>query len=327
MKKTKDSAYAYAYGVVSSMTGKLLDEKTYDELARFRSVEEVLAFMEGTDYEHEIKKVVGKTIRIKDVENALKSHFIRVYEGIVSSIPDTDRAEFNKVILEGLRFENLKVILRGIHSELGSEKIIETLETSMDSKLMAELAESKDLEEFAEKLESMEYHYVMKEELEKYKETGDLLPLENAIDKYLVNSWSKISCIEIKEFTDIRTDMINIMTILRCKISDIPTKDYVIYGGTLKEHLKEIEKGDIKDVLSSLDKTSYGAAVREAMNEYEKTSSLVTLEWKMESNVMKYLKENAMLKPLGISSIMLFINAKRREVNVKYASCKRNAFT
>ena len=65
--KAREGDYAYAYGVVSGMTAKLIDDKTFDELARFRSVEEVVAFLEGTDYEPEIKKFVGKTIEIENL--------------------------------------------------------------------------------------------------------------------------------------------------------------------------------------------------------------------------------------------------------------------
>ncbi|UCC91607.1 MAG: V-type ATPase subunit, partial [Candidatus Aenigmatarchaeota archaeon] len=104
---SKENEYAYAYGVVSGMTAKLIDDKTFDELARFRSVEEVVAFLEGTDYEPEIKKVVGKTIDIRSLESALKKHFVRIYGSIVSSIPESDRKDLNMIISEGLRVENL----------------------------------------------------------------------------------------------------------------------------------------------------------------------------------------------------------------------------
>lgn len=315
MKKTKDSEYAYAYGVVSSMAGKLAEDKTYEELVRFRSVEEVLAFMEGTDYEQEIKKVVGKTIDIKEVENALKRHFVRVYGQIVSSIPANDRAEFDRIMLESFRAENLKVVMRGIHAGIEPAKIMERLETETDKGLMEELSQSKDMEEFAKKLEGTGYGGVIMERLENYKETKSLLPIENAIDRHLVGTWGDISLAEIKKFADIRTDIINIRTILRCKTSGIPPQSYVIKGGTLEGMLGDLMKGDVKDVLSVLDKTPYGNAAREAMQEFEKTNSIVTMEGKMEREVMKYLKENAMLRPLGVASIMLFINSKRREVN------------
>ncbi|NIP40273.1 MAG: hypothetical protein GTN39_01995, partial [Candidatus Aenigmarchaeota archaeon] len=74
-------------------------------------------------YEPEVKKVVGKTIEIRNLEYALKHHFVRIYKSIVSSIPESDQEDLNKIISEGLKVENLKIIMRGIHSGMEPEKI------------------------------------------------------------------------------------------------------------------------------------------------------------------------------------------------------------
>ncbi|UCC91229.1 MAG: V-type ATPase subunit [Candidatus Aenigmatarchaeota archaeon] len=311
---SKENEYAYAYGVVSGMTAKLIDDKTFDELARFRSVEEVVAFLEGTDYEPEIKKVVGKTIDIQNLENALKKHFVRIYNSIISSIPESDRKDLNRIISEGLRAENLKIIMRGIHSGMEPEKIEEMLDMKEDEEFMKELAKAKSIEEFIEKLGETEYHDVLKSEIPKYNELGNLLPLENSLDKHMIDSWRGISSKVLRRFVDIKIDTIHIRTILRCKISKIPSKDYVIEGGNLKNRLGEMERGEVKDILEILDRTTYGKAAKEAMAEYEKTKSLVSFEKKLESDILTFLKENAILRPLGVFSVMSFINSKRREV-------------
>jgi ATP synthase A1 C subunit len=312
--KAKEGEYAYAYGVVSGMTAKLIDDKTFDELTRFRSVEEVVAFLEGTDYEPDLKKVIGKTIKIEDLEHALKHHFIRIYKSIVSSLPESDQEALNKIIVENLRVENLKIILRGIHSGIGSERIEEMLDMITDQEFLMELIKSRSVEEFVEKLEKTEYHEILEKKLPEYRELGNLLPLENSLDKYLIDSWRGIDCFDIRRFVEIKIDTINIRTILRCKVSGIPSKDYVIQGGYLKEKLKDMERGEVKDILEILDKTPYGKASREAMNEYQKTNSLIAFEKRLESEILKFLKENAILRPLSMFSIILFINAKRREV-------------
>ncbi len=302
------------YGVVSGMTAKLIGDKTLDELTRFRSVEEVVAFLEGTDYEPEVKKVVGKTIEIRNLEYALKHHFVRIYKSIVSSIPESDQEDLNKIISEGLKVENLKIIMRGIHSGMEPEKIEELLDMITDEKFMTELTKAKNVEEFIANLEKTEYHDVLEKKLPEYRELGNLLPLENSLDKHLIDSWRGIVSKDLRRFVEIKIDTINIRTLLRCKVSGIPSRDYLIEGGYLQTRMKDMERGEVKDVLEILDKTPYGKASREAMSEYEKTKSLVSFEKKLESEVMRFLKENAILRPLGVFSVISFINAKRREV-------------
>lgn len=311
---SKEKEYAYAYGVVSGMTAKLIDDKTFDELTRFRSVEEIVAFLEGTDYEPEIKKVIGKTIQIRDLEHAFKEHFVRMFRSIVSSIPESDQEDMNKIIAESLRVENLKIIMRGIHSGMEPEKINELLDMMFDEELTNELVGAKSVEEFIEKLEGTEYHEVLSSKIPEYRELGNLLPLENSLDKQMVDSWKGIRSLDLQKFVETKIDTINIRTIIRCKISGIPTKDYVIDGGNLRMKLKDMERGEVKDILEMLDKTPYGKSAKEAMAEYEKNKSLVSFEKKLDDEVLKFLKENAMLRPLGVFSVISFINAKRREV-------------
>lgn len=311
---SNESAYAYAYGVVSSMTAKLMEDKKFDELSRFRSVEEILAFLEGTDYEEEIKRVAGKTIDVKETEKALERHFIRVYGEIVSSIPEKDRSDFDRVMLERFREGNLKIIMRGIHSGMGKEEIAGMLGTETDGKLLEDLAGSETLEEFAEGLSGTPYHKALWDRMPEYNESGSLLPLENSMDRCLVESWREVSSESIREFVDMETDVINIMTILRCMESGLPAGDYVIKGGSLEGKLDELVKADKKGMASLLENTPYGEALNEVMRKEDSEDSLARLESVMEAGVMKHLRENALLRPLGVSSVMLFINSKRREV-------------
>lgn len=307
---SKESEYAYAYGVVSGMTAKLITDKTFGELAGFRSVEEVVAFLEGTDYEHEIKKVIGKTIDIRELESALRRHFVRMYEGIVSSIPESDREDMDRVASEGMKAENIKIIMRGIHSGMEAQRI----EGLMDFESVKDLAGSKSMEEFIDRLEGTGYHGILKERIGDYREKGNLLPLENAIDKQLIDSWKEVRSPDLKAFVRMKIDATNIRTILRCRISGIPPKEYVIEGGYLQGRLREMERGEVKDIMGILERTPYGRASKEAMAEYEKTKSLVSLEKRLESEVFRFLRENAMLRPLGVFSVMSFVDAKRREV-------------
>ncbi|MEE9323723.1 MAG: V-type ATPase subunit, partial [Candidatus Aenigmarchaeota archaeon] len=215
---------------------------------------------------------------------------------------------------ESFRMENLKIIMRGIHSGMEFEKIEELLDMIAEEEFMTELTKAKNVEEFVAGLEKTEYHDVLEKKLPEYRELGNLLPLENSLDKHMIDSWRGIVSKDLRRFVDIKIDTINIRTLLRCKISDIPSKDYIIEGGYLKEKLKDMERGEVKDVLDILDRTPYGKVSREAMTEYEKTRSLVSFEKKLESEISKILKENAILRPLGVFSVMSFINAKRGEV-------------
>lgn len=332
------SKYAYAYGVVSGKTGKLFDSRTFDELVMARSVEEVAAFLEGTDYEPDLREAVGKKINVDLMERSLVNHFRRVYEEIISSLPAFDRDMFDRMIMGKFRTDNLKIIMRSIHSGKSKEEIGEALYPAFDHDTTKKLLESENMRQFVSRLENIQGQDVLEEKLDEYEKTNDLLPLEIAIDKEFLESWNKkfsdefnsvINHVlfvligrrrlsfpeELQYFVGLRTDVTNIKTLLTCKLSDTDCSDYMIKGGLyLASGIEEMKHKEIGDILDMLDETPYGPACRESFELYQKSKSISGLDTRLEEKFLSILKERSLFDALSIMPITLFISQKWREV-------------
>ena len=108
--------YSYAYGVVSAKSSKILSEKQMEGLAMFRSIDEVAAFLEGTEYEKDIHEAVGKTADPEKFEKAVLAHFMRLYREITSFIPKADKITLDRIVMGNIETENLEVIIRLVAS-------------------------------------------------------------------------------------------------------------------------------------------------------------------------------------------------------------------
>lgn len=309
----KATAYAYPYGRISGMHQKLLSVRDFETFSRARSVGEIVASLEGTEYEAELQNI--STHGASDVESALMVHFTRVYNDIVSLIPSEDRILLNTLILGESDLKNLKAILRGIHASLPSDDIQKLLLPFGNIKFekLCELSKSKDIETFLSKIDEP-YSSVLKDIPD--EEKRNLLLIEIPLDNLAISQWLDVALNEdIREYISLRIDILNIANIIRCRVADIPSERYLLSGGTFSEkQLKELSSVNLSGILNLLDSTPYGKIVRDAIAYYEDTGSLLQLEQKLSGFISKKVEEWSMTKPLSIYSIMSFIDYKLREI-------------
>lgn len=315
MLGNKEGEYAYAYGVISGKAVKLLRERDLEDLAQFRNVEEILAYLEGTDYEEDIRNVVKKKIDIGEVENALMKHFLRLYEEITSTIPTKEKTAVDRTVREDLVVRNLKIILRGIHSGMDREELRRLVGPGLESELRSELLEAENIEDVVERLKETPYYSPLEEILPQYNEEEEILPLENTLDRELVKRWKEEELSEEMEtFIGVRSDVLNIRTLVKCKLMDIPCKGYIIAEGYQLENVEELAVMNLEEMLEELDKTHYGEAVRQGYEKYKETKSLTRMDLLLDEMVIDQLKQSQIFKPLGINSILLFLLQKEQEV-------------
>lgn len=307
-------AYAYPYGRVSGMHQKLLSSRDFETFARARSVSEIIASLDGTEYETELRDV-GTAARASDVESALMRHFMRTYSEIASLIPKKDRILLGTLILGEFDVRNLKTILRGIHVSLPGDEIQKLLLPVGNIKFekLIELSKSKDMADFASRI-GEPYECVLRDA--SFPEgQGNLASIEMSLDNLLITQWSNLASKDLRDYVDLRIDIMNITNIIRCKVAGIPPEKYILLGGTFSEgQLGEMSSENISGVLAILDNTAYGKIVREAMSYYEDTGSLLRLEQRLNAFVSGRIKDWSLARPLGICSIIGFIDLKLKEI-------------
>ena len=312
--------YAYTYGVVCGKYSKLFDYRVMENFIEARGISEIIASLEATEYEKDIRGDLRKEDSTAPMEHALKKHFMRIYDELAATMPKKDRKLLDAIIPEELNVRNLKIILRAIHSGMPHERLMQLVGPSKkdDAKFFQRLSESKSIEEFISGLKETPYHEALSKKMEAYKEFGNLLPLEAALDKVLIDKWNEhiVKNEEIKGFVGAKIDLINIKNVIKCKIYEIPLQDHTFDGGLYlsKMNLGPMAGVGIDEVGEMIGHTIYGKVVRESIEEYKKGGSLMHLDIGLEKIVMAILENASKFNPLGIGSIISFINLKEKEV-------------
>jgi len=321
MPPEKGEHYAYAYGVVCGKYSKLFDYRVMENFIEARGISEILASLEATEYEKDIRGDLRKEATTKPLELALKKHFMRIYDEIALTMPENDRKLLDTIISEELNVRNLKIILRAIHSGMPHERLMQLVGPSRkdDTELFQNLSKSGSIEEFISGLRNTPYHKALLNEVGAYNEFGNLLPLEAALDKVLIEKWEEhmIDNNDIKTFVGAKIDRINIKNVIKCNIYGIPLQEHVFDGGLQlsKMTFDPMAGAGIDEMSRLVERTIYGNVVREAIEEYKKTGSLTHLDVGLEKIVMSLLEHSSKFNPLSIGSVISFLNLKAKEVN------------
>jgi len=319
-----NAPYAYVNARVRSMEARLLDDHRLNELIEAGSLEEVVGLLEDTDYGRYISTTSKDPFSI---EKSLDMHLAHIYKTLAEISP-----EKSKKILELFEkkydVKNIKTILRAKYVGLDSEstfKMLIPLGTIPENKLR-ELCESKTVEEVVNGLEGTEYGKILSEKLSIYEESGNLIPLELALDKYILENLWKVVGIEgtnediFKEFIGRMIDIENLKIILRCKGEKVSSEVILNYllgvGYELPPwKLKELAEAEsMEGVVSSLEGTEYSSIISECLEEYEKSKSIYVFERALDNYLVELGKKLSLRQPFGVGPIIGFITSKEMEV-------------
>lgn len=323
-----EGGYAHAFGIVSGKKSKLFDFRVLESFINSKSVSEIIASLEGTDYDLEMREVISAKINIKSFENALNKNFLRNCNEIFSVLPKGDAEALSFIVFEELNLRKLISIIRRLHSNLKETRgerhfFIPYVKTEIDyDKLFSEIPDEMQdrVEKFISKLYGTKYYPTLKNKIENYKSLGNTMPLESELIKIFIKDAETLAKKNgsqgLKEFLGIKIDIINLKTLLRGKLNAIQYEDFLLPNGLyLKEkELKLLLKSDVEDFSKILEFSPYSISVNEAILTYKKEKSLLNLEISLDKLMYNIIKEKAILAPLSIYSILSFIAEKEREV-------------
>ncbi len=316
----KGGDYSYAYGVVSGKSSKLLSYHQTENLALFKNLDELVAFLAGTGYEQDIQKAVGKKVDPDKLEKAVLSNFMRIYNEIASHLPEGDRDTMEKMTLGYVETSNLQIIIRMVHSNADPEETKKiTSPGRWTEGYIENLVKSESIKDLINKLEGSKYHEGLKEELENYEELNSTIPLEVKLEKMLVKNWLSLKDImsdDLKSYIEKIVDMMNITYALRIMEEHIDEEDVFIDGGKYVsiEMFKKMAESPAGEALEVLKKTPFYEAAKEGVEYFEKTGSFIKLENLLNGVIIKRFADDALFRPLSMSSIILFIVRKRMEI-------------
>lgn len=323
-----EGSYAHAFGIVSGKQSKLFDFRVWESFINAKSVSEIIASLEGTEYDLEMREVISAKINIKSFEDALNKNFLRNCNEIFSVLPKGDAKALSFIVFEELNLRKLISILRRLHYNLKETRderhfVIPYVKTEVDyDKIFSEISdETQDrVDKFISKIYGTKYYAALKNKIENYKSLGNTMPLECELIKSFIKdagtlAEKKGSC-GLREFLSLKIDIINLKTLLRGKLNTIPYEDFLLPNGLYlrEKELKLLLKSDVEDFSKVLEFSPYSISVNEALLAYKREKSLLNLEISLDKLTHDIIKEKAILTPLSIYSILSFIAEKEREV-------------
>jgi len=319
-----NAPYAYVNARVRSMESRLLDDHKLNELIEAGSLVEVVGLLEDTDY----GKYISTTSKdVYSVEKSLDMHLAHIYKTLAEISPDRSK-KILELFEKRYDVKNIKTILRAKYAGLDGEstfKILIPLGRIPENKLR-ELCEAKTVEEVVNGLEGTEYGKILSENLSIYEESGNLIPLELALDRYILEGLWKVVGIEgtnediFKEFIGRMIDIENLKIILRCKGERVSSEVILNYllgvGYELPPwKLKELAEAEsMEGVVSSLEGTEYSNIISGCLEEYEKCKSAYVFERALDNYLVEIGKKLSLRQPFGVGPIIGFITSKEMEV-------------
>jgi len=312
------SPYAYLYGRVSGMTGKLFSGRDIEGLIQARSHTEVLASLESTAYEPYVSGIDAEGFSAMEIEARL-SRYLRDVFGEVSRItPEREREVLAIFFTELWNYKNRKTMLRGIHHGMPKEemqKLISPLGEG-DAALLSRLAGAASVRDFLEGLGFFSFAGAAKA-YKDYESSGRLEVLESFYDLAFFRGFAdKLGGTSLGEYALAYADLLNIKNVLRCRRYGIEATAYLTDASLAlpKTLLTKAANADFEELPALFSKTPYGGLVSDAIRRFQNEKTLSHLEYATDAYLRESLKGKAGPNPLSVYPAAYFIEAKAREI-------------
>ncbi|MEE8168748.1 MAG: V-type ATPase subunit [Candidatus Hydrothermarchaeales archaeon] len=324
--------YRYAYPVarVSARRSFLLSEKQLASIAEADNLEDAVNILSGTVYDF-----VSQISEELSIEQALNKNLVETLLEIHKFLP-SDAQEVFLYCLGKYETLNIKSILAGVYAGLPKEEITKSIvpiNLELTEHFYSDLASLKSVEDVVSHLEETPYGFLIKI-LPKYEETGLLLPLNTALDRfayeraYEVASSFKGPDIELlKKMIGTEIDIINIKTILRLKAAGVKVDDiagYLIpHGYELEGKLPSFYKLEsIADGIEVLKNTAYYEPLSSALkgysqyeiSSYETIKRLGPFERALDEFYIRFGRTLYMEQSMGMGAVLRYVIEKTREI-------------
>lgn len=305
---------------VRARKGRLFDEKQLSELVDANDVSEVENYLQGVpDY--------AETLDTYPLDKALDVQAAETYDFVARLAPKEVKAPF-VIMSRKTDVDNIKSLLTAKEVGLNSEETMELLiPGGVLYNDLTNLVDAESITDIITGLDGTEYATALEDALPAYEDSGMILPLESALDKYYLRKLLKSTDVPADEnrqivysFIGTKVDIANLKLIIRAKedgLSYDTISPYMLEEGyQLREwKLKDLmESPDVTNVISGLEGTKYAEALADAIGEYNETGNVAVFERALDVYLVKHAKSLASKKPLGVGPIIGYVSQKETEI-------------
>ncbi len=312
--------YSYANARIHGMRSNLLSEKQITAAVKFSSLNDFLAFLEDSPYKEALYATESKNPR--DIENALLSELIRTNKIVLDFAPKSAKI-FLSEYFKRYEIQYLKNLL---YSKAGErENFHESYTDSFSRKfsdLSAKLKETKNVEEVVIALERTNYGF-LRSHIEDYKTFNSVLPLILSLDTYyfgqLLSASKKMPSRDkdgAENIIGMEIDAANIMTLLRKLNTENIERFLILHSHRIPNNVISmcLKATSVEDVISKLSETTYSKILSDALDEFQKTNSLLSFELALKKYVLAKNKELSLGDPFYIGTLLSYLALKENEI-------------
>jgi len=321
-----EPTYPYAYARVCAMKSKLVRRDDYTKLLKM-GVNEVMKFLQETEYKKEIDELSMAISGVNLVELALNKNLIKTMQKLKRISPDELRLLI-EAYLKRMDSHNIKTILRGKLTKAGNE-YVETLLVPVGKIKKEELLNLMKKESIEEMVKSLRIGIDtadLNDALRSFREKNSLFEIENLLDRHYYND--VLDFVEgipeegklFADFLRYEIDILNIKTMLRLKNEKISGKDiqkHILYSGKFLDKAALnllVHTEDLNEFISRIKRMGYKKAFGDERKEKESREDIA----ETETMLYRYLLGKAILllhqNPLSVDIILGYMFAKEIEV-------------
>ncbi len=339
-ERAKD--YGYCNARVRGMRSHLLDRATLEQLISAQDLNAQIRMLSQTPYKSDVEAALIHGHTVASVDRALRANVGRTWQLVLKVLP-RQGVGLVKSVLSSWDIFDLKTILRGVHTHLSQPEIVESLmpAATLSAVELSELAAAGSVPSVVDTLATWQLPYSkpLDAVLSEYLKSGDLAPLELALDRWYYASVAArlrkkrhdAGARLVARIVGTMVDVENLRTafrLVRTGLTSEAIAGYWLEGGT---HISQeafsvlCAAEDIEGVLTALRRTPYAKPLEAAAVTYLQEGSLSVLERTLEDLITREVLLARRVDPLGIGIVLSFLWAKQNEVsNIRIAVTGRS---
>jgi len=317
--------YPYTYVRTTVMRSLLFKKEDYQKMLKM-SFNEMAKFLQDSNYRKEINELATQYSGSDLIELALNKSLAESFKKLIR----ISSKELQLLVMEYAKrkdIDDLKTILRGKFTNTDEKTIAKSITAAgtLSHGFLISLLKKESIEEILKNNGLVEFA-LFKEGIKSMKESGSLVGIENALDKYYYSRLMKFSKSLPKEgalFRDFllkEAETLNILTLLRLKKAQFnkeTIKNFIILSGDKAKDAKIIQLASIDDMeqlSKAFAKTEYKSIMENGIEELKKTGSLIPLEIELHKHLLKRSVLFMHQHLLSIDVILGYMFAKDIEV-------------
>jgi len=316
MKQLTLGKYPYTYARVSVMRSFLLAKDDYHKLLKM-SLNEIISFLQNSDYKRAIDEFGVKYSGVELMEMALNKHLVNTWNKL-KSISTKELGILIDKYLERADLWNIKTVLRGLHTGTSQEVVASMLIPAgqLSSQKLEALIKSDSIEDFLKKLGVIRIKFEsLGSAFEAFKSKNTIVGIENFFDREYYNRLSKFSKSIpsegklFKQFLEAEIENVNIINILRLKRAGMDKQAYII--GKPSALVKKIIAAENKEETAKLLSQKVS---EQALRNFTNNNSIVGVEIDFGKNLLNKTRLLLHQHPLTVDVILGYMFAKEIEV-------------